>query len=481
MKFVSTRGKDSVASSYEAIFKGLAGDGGLFVKEDLGNFDREKYLGEGVTYSYLAAKILHHIFEDIDFDELYEMTQNAYDKKFYKKDAVSLKNLEGISVAELYHGQTAAFKDFALSILPQFLKRAKGDKDLIILTATSGDTGKAALEGFKDIDGIEIFVFYPTKGVSTMQKLQMTSQEGSNCHVIGIDGNFDHAQNAVKTIFSNKEIKKDLAQKNKYLSSANSINIGRLVPQIAYYVFSYIKLVEDGIIEKGEKIDVCVPTGNFGDILAGYYAKKMGLPIEKLVCASNSNKVLTDFFETGIYNAQRDLLLTSSPSMDILVSSNLERLLFDISKDANLVEKRMRDLKEKKSFDIGEYKEKLSDFSAFFASDEEVEEAIKEVFEKYGYLIDTHTGVGYQAIKKYGPKNHMLLMSTASAYKFPEAVAKALDLDFDDYKEAIEKIHQKTGMEIPKPLKDLDKKKILHNKVIGKDQIQEEFLRRVND
>lgn len=481
MKFISTRGSDQLHSSYEAIFKGLADDGGLFVKDSISNFQWDKYIDREISYAQLSADLLHSFFEDIDKEELLTMTQNAYDKKFYEKDAVKIKHLDKLSIVELYHGETSAFKDFALSILPQLLQRAKKDKKLIILTATSGDTGKAALEGFKDIEGIEIFVFYPTDGVSSMQKLQMTSQEGDNCHVIGIKGNFDDAQTAVKTIFSNTKLKENLSKDNKYLSSANSINIGRLVPQIAYYIFSYIKLVKDGIIKSGQKIDICVPTGNFGDILAGYYAKQMSLPIENLVCASNENKVLTDFFETGIYDANRDLKTTTSPSMDILISSNLERLLFHVS-DSQRVKEWMKNLKESGKFELDKQTyENISDFSAFFADNEQVKACIKEVFQKYNYLIDTHTAVGYKACKDFSSDNYMLLMSTASAYKFPEAVADALDLDYSDYKEASDKILAYTGVKIPKPLLDLEKKEIKHTELIDKEKIEEEFLRRIYD
>lgn len=477
MKYISTRGKDFASSSYEAILKGLADDGGLFVREDFPEFSWKSYLEKDFSYADLAADLIHTFFDDIDLEDLKEMSSNAYDKKFYATNALNIHDLGEVSVVELYHGQTAAFKDFALSMLPQFLQRAKKDKKLIILTATSGDTGKAALEGFKDLDGIEIYVFYPTDGVSSMQKLQMQTQEGSNTHVIGVRGNFDDAQTGVKKIFRSDSAKKWNEENGFSFSSANSINIGRLVPQIVYYVYSYIKLVKDKKIKEGELVDICVPTGNFGDILAGYYAKEMGLPIESFICASNENDVLTDFFNTGIYNANRDLKVSTSPSMDILISSNLERILYHISKNSEKISAWMEDLKTKGIFEIDDKTKKgLEDFYGYSCDSKRAGEVIGEVFEKYGYLIDPHTAVAYSSIEKFREeketKNHILLMSTASPYKFPEAVSKALGLDVSDFKEGLEKINEKTKMPIPIPLQGLDKKEIKHDMIIEKDNLE---------
>lgn len=477
MRYISTRGKDQCSSSLEAIFTGLAKDGGLYVRETTESFDWEKFIGSGTSYDKIAANVIHTFFSDIDIKKLEEITQKAYKEKFFVDNALEIKNLNNVSVTELYHGPTAAFKDFALSVLPQLLVLAKEDQKVYILTATSGDTGKAALEGFKDIEGTEIFVFYPTDGVSSMQKLQMMTQEGHNVHVFGVEGNFDDAQRGVKEIFQSQEFAKWAESKDIYLSSANSINIGRLVPQVAYYIYSYIHLVDSGIINKGEKIDICVPTGNFGNILAGYYAKKMSLPIENFICASNENAVLTDFFNTGVYEANRDLVKTTSPSMDILVSSNLERLLFEVTRDHDKINTWMKDLKDKGSFQLDtDTREKLGDFLAFTCNSQEAGEIIKKVYNDFAYLIDPHTAVAYSSIEKYralGYKNRVLMLSTASPYKFPEAVAEAFDLSFEDYREAIEKITSLTKTNIPSPLQNLAEKKIIHTSVIGKNQMSQ--------
>lgn len=475
MDFISTRGKDRVSSSLEAIFKGLAKDGGLYVKEKLPTFEWEKYIESNTSYDEIAADVIHAFFSDISIDTLKDMTKKAYKEKFYVDNALQIEEFENLSVAELYHGPTAAFKDFALSMLPQFLTLARGEKKVYILTATSGDTGKAALEGFKNLEGIEIFVFYPTDGVSSMQKLQMMTQEGDNVHVFAVNGNFDDAQRGVKEIFQNKEIDTWASENQIYLSSANSINIGRLVPQIAYYIYSYIELVKTKKITLGEKIDICVPTGNFGNILAAYYAKKMSLPFENFICASNENSVLRDFFTSGIYNSNRELVKTSSPSMDILVSSNLERLLFEVTCSHEKVNKWMKDLKDVGKFEVDtETKENLKNFYGYSCDSQTAAERIKEVFEEESYLMDTHTAVAYDGVLQYrkdGFNNYILLISTASPYKFPESVAESLGIEFDGFKEAIENIKKITSCPVDKPLIGLEKKEILHKTVINKDEM----------
>lgn len=475
MDFVSTRGGDRVKGSLQAVFNGLAQDGGLYIKESMGKFPWENYLNKDFSYAEIAAEILHLFFEDLDISLLEKMTRKAYEEKFFVDNALEVKTFKDFSVVELYHGPTAAFKDFALSILPQLLQEAREEKELYILTATSGDTGKAALEGFKDLEGIEIFVFYPTDGVSSMQKLQMMTQEGKNVHVYGVNGNFDDAQNGVKEIFQSDKVKAWAKEKNIFLSSANSINIGRLVPQVAYYVYSYINLVKKGVINKGDRVDVCVPTGNFGNILAAYYAKLLSLPFENFICASNENSVLRDFFQTGFYDSNRDLYKTTSPSMDILVSSNLERLLYHMTGDQEKVKAWMEDLKSKGSFHVDEEtKKKLKDFHGYSADSKEAAEEIQKVWKDKFYLMDTHTAVAYHAAEEFrrqGNNNHILLVSTASPYKFPEAVADALGLSYEGFSQALEKIQSLTGMPISKPLVGLENREVRNKDLIDKEEM----------
>lgn len=472
MKFLSTRNSNLKISGREAIVKGISEDGGLFVPESFPAFDIMENLD--LSYTDLAHKILSLYLTDFDKDDLLELIEKSY-ASF--EDEIAKVSYQKDFYLELYHGRTSAFKDFALCLLPNLLAYAKkslGIKDkTLILTATSGDTGKAALEGFYNTEDIDILVLYPTEGVSSIQKAQMDTTGSLNSKVISIDGNFDDAQSAVKKIFNDEEIKEELKKENIYLSSANSINIGRLLPQIVYYFYSYADLVKNKKITGGEKISYCVPTGNFGDILAGYYAKEMGLPIDKLVIASNDNNVLTDFFTSGTYDANRDLVKTISPSMDILVSSNLERLIFHKSSD-EVVKEKMDDLKDKGLF---EFKGDFHEFLCGFAKEDETRETIKKVFEDENYLMDPHTGVAKNIVDKLG-LDKTVILSTASPYKFSSTVLEALGENLsDDEFENIDLLHEKTGVKIPSEIKKLKNKKILHKTKILKNEIEEEVLK----
>lgn len=471
MKFLSTRDSSLRISGKEAIVKGISDDGGLFVPEYFPEFDILENLD--LSYTDLAHKVLSLYLTDFDSEDLLKIIEKSYSS--FEDDTVNIAYKKDYYL-ELYHGRTSAFKDFALCLLPNLLSYAKEslaikDKTLI-LTATSGDTGKAALEGFYNTENIDILVLYPTQGVSTIQKAQMDSTASLNSKVISIAGNFDDAQNAVKHIFNDDKMKAELKKENVYLSSANSINIGRLLPQIVYYFYSYADLVNKGKISPDQKITYCVPTGNFGDILAGFYAKQMGLPVDKLVIASNENNVLTDFFESGTYNANRDLVKTISPSMDILVSSNLERLIYHKSSD-NTVREKMKDLKENKVFS---FEGKFDDFLSGYASEEETKTTIKSVYEDEGYLIDPHTSVAKTVADKLGLKKTVIL-STASPYKFSSSVLDALGEDIlDDEFENIRLLYDKTKFKIPSQIKNLRDKKLIHNVRISNDQIEREVL-----
>lgn len=480
MKFQSTRGLEHGVASAEAIVRGIAKDGGLYVPESFPNLYDSLKKEKKLSYEELAFKIIKEYFTDIKEEELMDAINEAYNNRFN----VEVKK----NFLELYHGPTCAFKDAALLFLPQVMRRARKALDLkeevVILTATSGDTGKAALEGFKDVEGFKVIVYYPKKGVSAIQERQMSTQEGNNVKVYGITGNFDNAQNGVKEIFGDEDFKEELKKEGYLLSSANSINIGRLVPQIVYYFYGYSKLVKEGKIKEDEKINVVVPTGNFGNILAAYYAKRMGLPVQKFICASNDNKVLADFFHTGVYDKRRELILTESPSMDILVSSNLERLLFEGSgKDGEEIKKLMDSLIKDGVYQVSDkLKEFLKDFYGNFATQEEVSKAISDMYKKEGYLIDTHTAVAQVVYEKYvketGDNKQILIASTASPYKFPRSICNALEIDvegIDDF-EVLNKLFEKTKVEIPTNLKDLDKKQVLHEEVWDKDEMKEAIL-----
>ncbi|MEE0742575.1 MAG: threonine synthase [Emergencia sp.] len=482
-KFKSTRGSQRELFGAQAIIQGIAEDKGLYVPVEIPKlpFNVEEMIGK--TYQDVAFKVIGAFFDDYTEEEMRRCVLGAYDEKFEAEEVVPVVQAKDAYFLELYHGKTAAFKDMALSILPYLLTTAmekeKEDKKICILTATSGDTGKAALEGFADVPGTEIIVFFPNQGVSQVQERQMITQEGANTHVYAINGNFDDAQTGVKKIFNDNAFAAKLAESGCKLSSANSINIGRLVPQVAYYVYSYIKLVEQGVIKNGEEMNIVVPTGNFGNILAGYYAKQMGIPVNRFICASNENKVLTDFINTGVYDIRREFYLTNSPSMDILISSNLERLLYHLSGgNGEEISQLMTQLDEQKVYTVSDkIKEGLRDFYGGFADVEATNETIGRMYSQAGYLMDTHTAVAYKVYEDYrkatGDETPTVIASTASAYKFAESVAKSIGLaEEENGFRYVEALAARTGVRIPKGLKDLDQKEIRHTGVINIDQMQ---------
>ncbi|MBA7497439.1 Threonine synthase [subsurface metagenome] len=484
LHYKSTRGDKKRVLSAEAIIKGIADDGGLFVPETIPQINKDVYKLKSADYKELAFLIMKEFLTDYRQDELKDCINRAYDNKFDTKEIAPLSKKMGAYFLELYHGPTLAFKDMALSILPHLLKKAVQklnlNQEIIILTATSGDTGKAALQGFANVERTKIIVFFPYKGVSKIQERQMLTQEGANTYVIGLKGNFDDAQRGVKEIFEDLAFNKKIKEKNYIFSSANSINIGRLIPQIVYCFYAYLNMLGEGEIKNGEKINIAVPTGNFGDILAAYYAKEMGLPVNKLICASNENKVLADFFETGVYDKRRKLVMTISPSMDILISSNLERLLWAISKKkAQKVKELMNSLKEKGYYRIdSEMKKRLNDFYGGFASQEESRQCIKEIFEKSKYLIDPHTATAYAVYKKYikdtGDKTKTVIVATASPFKFTKSVMESIDnwyKKFDDF-ELIEKMSDLAQVPIPPGIRDIEKKFIRHKIVCEKEEMK---------
>ncbi len=465
MKFISTRGLSSVINAASAISKGLADDGGLFVPEyfpSVTTSELNKMLD--MDYAERAKTVLYKYLEEYDQDELLSACKSAY-SKFEDSDGAPIVKLdENNFIMELFHGPTLAFKDVALTLLPYLLRKGadiSGIKEqILILVATSGDTGKAALEGFKDADGIKIMVFFPSEGVSDMQKMQMRTQEGSNVNVVAVKGNFDDCQTAVKKIFSDREIESKLKEQGVILSSANSINFGRLAPQITYYFSAYCDLVSSNEIKMGDKVDFVVPTGNFGNILAGYYAKKMGLPVGKLICASNSNNVLTEFFADGTYDINREFFKTMSPSMDILISSNLERLVFELSgRNAELTRERMNELRTNGKYAITkEEKARLDEeYFANYCDEEDCLQTISDYFEEYGYVLDTHTAVAVNVAEGYkaytNTNNPTVVLSTASPYKFARDVLKAIDgkAPEDAFKSA-NKLFEVTATPIPEQI-----------------------------
>lgn len=482
MLYESTRGSLNKKTGAQAIIRGIAEDRGLYVPEFIPALPISISEMVGKSYREIAKVILSCYFDDFTEEEIDYCVNSAYDEKFDADDMVNIKKAGDAYFLELYHGKTAAFKDMALSILPYLLTTAmkkEGVKEKVcILTATSGDTGKAALEGFSDVEGTEIIVFFPEDGVSLVQKRQMVSQEGKNTHVFGIKGNFDDAQTGVKNIFDNRTLVGELKKNNVILSSANSINIGRLVPQIAYYVYSYVKLVERKVIKNGDKINIAVPTGNFGNILAAYMAKEMGIPVNKLICCSNDNKVLTDFLRTGLYDIRtttRDFKCTNSPSMDILISSNLERLLYIASgKDSQHVSGWMEMLSLLKLYTIMDSEmlmEALKGFYAGFSTEDECLDVIGKMWSENEYLMDTHTGVAYKVYEDYlketGDNTPTVIASTASPFKFAEAVSKAIGLEEKENGfEYVKALSDKTGVKIPAALVDLDKREVRHKDVV---------------
>lgn len=489
MKYTSTRGqiKECVDSAY-AIKTGLAKDGGLFMPESIPTLDADEIsLMIKESYPERAARILSKFLTDYSYDELLEDAKNAYSQEKFGPSPAPVTMLDdGSYMLELWHGPTCAFKDMALQIMPRLFTRALrkcGEKRCaLILVATSGDTGKAALEGYRDVCGTKIKVFYPSDGVSRVQKLQMQTQEGDNVSVSAIIGNFDDAQNGVKRIFSDAEIAKELDTSGVFLSSANSINWGRLVPQIVYYVSAYCDMVSEGRISLGDKIDVCVPTGNFGNIFAGFIAKLMGLPIEKLVCASNVNNVLTDFLKTGRYNRNREFYPTISPSMDILISSNLERLLY-VTLGSEKCAEYMRKLSEDGEYTLTSDELLLiqKHFVGYFTNEEETMATIKETFEKKNCLIDTHTAVAVNATRRYASdfkaERKILAVSTASPYKFARDVYISLcGKEPSDELSALSELSELTGTKAPLPLCSLLDKKILHSDIIDKREMENATL-----
>ncbi len=483
--YKSTRGTDDAVDSSKAIVRGIASDGGLYVPNAIPRIDLSLDGLLKMDYHRLALYIMGKFLTDFTEAELEYCIEKAYDRKFDDPLITPLVEKGGAFFLELFHGPTLAFKDIALSILPHLLKIAAEksgiDKEIVILTATSGDTGKAALEGFADVEGTKIIVFFPENGVSKIQERHMTTQRGNNTYVVAIKGNFDDAQRGVKEIFSDRTFNEVLNKNGYIFSSANSINIGRLVPQVVYYVYAYLNLMRARKIEAGDMINIVVPTGNFGNILAAYYSKKMGLPVAKLVCASNENNVLYDFINTGVYDRKRKLIITSSPSMDILISSNLERLLYDISGGkADIINDLISGLNEKGEFKIAaDMKDRMTDFYGDFATDRETFETIKYVFCELDYLIDTHTAVGYNVYRKYMDKSDdrakTVISSTASPFKFPGSVAGAIDKKYvgmDEFS-LLEVISKISGLKVPQTVKSLERKGILHNTVCSKDQMRD--------
>ncbi len=484
--FKSTRGDKSLITASQAIVKGIAEDGGLYVPETMPKMDFPLEAITEYSYKELAYQVLKLVLTDYTEDELRYCINSAYDEKFDTELIAPVVSAGNDNFLELFHGRTIAFKDMALSILPYLLKTAAKkngvNEEIVILTATSGDTGKAALEGFADVEGTQIIVFFPEDGVSAVQKAQMVTQTGKNTCVVGIKGNFDDAQTAVKKIFTDNELKTELKSKGYVFSSANSINIGRLAPQIVYYFYAYAQMVKAGKITMGDKLNFTVPTGNFGDILAGYYAKKMGLPVNKLICASNDNKVLYDFFKTGAYTIKdREFMVTVSPSMDILISSNLERLLYHLS-SSDATKNMMSDLSTK-----GSYEFKIEDeFIGEYATVDETFKAIKNLFDSTKYVMDTHTAVAKASYDKYvaetGDNTPNVIVSTASPYKFAKDVLRAIDSKYADVDPfaALDELENVSGVAIPAPIKGIDKREVLHKTVIERDELKSFVQNKLN-
>ena len=476
--YKSTRGKEQAVTASMAILKGLSEDGGLFVPECIPQLDVPMDKLAQMTYQETAYEVMSRFLTDFTEEELKNCINKAYDSKFDTEKIAPLHEADGAYFLELFHGATIAFKDMALSILPHLMttaaKKNNVKNEIVILTATSGDTGKAAMAGFADVPGTRIIVFYPKHGVSPIQEKQMVTQKGANTYVVGITGNFDDAQTAVKKMFNDHEMAAELDQAGFQFSSANSINIGRLVPQIVYYVYAYASLVRDGKIKDGQKINVVVPTGNFGNILAAYYAKQMGLPIHKLICASNENRVLYDFFRTGTYDRKRDFILTTSPSMDILISSNLERLIYRLTgENAEKCAELMKSLSEGGEYTITEeMKAQLDDFYGNFCSEKETADAISEIYKDSNYVIDTHTAVAAGVYKKYvsETEDHLptVIASTASPYKFTRSVMDALGEDHKDLDDfgLVDALSALSKVPVPRAVEEIRTAPVLHDRVV---------------
>lgn len=481
----STRSNSEPVTASRAILKGLSDDGGLFVPDHIPALDKSLTELAEMNYQQVAYEVMKLFLTDFTEGELKTCINNAYDSKFDTEKIAPLVKADDAYYLELFHGSTIAFKDMALSILPHLMitsaRKNNIKNEIVILTATSGDTGKAALAGFADVKGTRIIVFYPKNGVSPIQEKQMVTQKGANTFVVGIHGNFDDAQTGVKKIFSDKELAKEMDAKGFQFSSANSINIGRLVPQICYYVYAYAQLCKDGKITAGEKINVVVPTGNFGNILAAFYAKNMGLPIDKLICASNDNKVLYDFFRTGTYDRNREFVLTTSPSMDILISSNLERLIYRIAgNDADKNRELMNALSGNGKYEItDEMKAQLADFYGNYASEAETAAEIRRLYEKCGYVIDTHTAVASAVYGKYvaETKDHKttVIASTASPFKFTRSVMDAIDTKYDamgDF-ELVDELSKIAKVKVPNAIEEIRTAPVLHNTQCDVDKMKD--------
>ena len=489
--YSSTRSKGTMVKASEAILKGLSDDGGLFVPDHIPALDNIRIKLAAMTYQEVAYEVMKLYLTDFTEEELKTCINRAYDSKFDTEVIAPLVEAEGAYYLELFHGSTIAFKDMALSILPHLMitsaRKNQIHNEIVILTATSGDTGKAALAGFAGVEGTRIIVFYPKNGVSPIQEKQMVTQKGDNTLVVGIHGNFDDAQTGVKKIFSDKELAKEMDEKGFQFSSANSINIGRLVPQICYYVYAYAKLLAEEKITEGETINVVVPTGNFGNILAAFYAKNMGLPIGKLICASNDNKVLYDFFRTGTYDRNREFVLTTSPSMDILISSNLERLIYRIAgNDAGKNAELMAALTGQGKYEItADMKQELADFYGNYASEAETAAEIKRLYSDCGYVLDTHTAVASAVYQKYvaetGDTAKTVIASTASPFKFTRSVMNAIDSKYDSMSdfELVDELSRLANVPVPNAIEEIRTAPVLHDKQCEVDQMKDtvkEFL-----
>lgn len=482
--YQSTRSEGMEVSASQAILKGLAEDGGLFVPKEIPALDLPLSEIANLSYQETAYEVMKLFFTDFTEEELKICIQRAYDSKFDTEEIAPLVEKDGKWYLELFHGATIAFKDMALSILPHLLttsaRKNQIKNEIVILTATSGDTGKAALAGFADVEGTSIIVFYPKNGVSAIQERQMVTQRGSNTKVVGITGNFDDAQSGVKAMFNNRELAERMAAKGYQFSSANSINIGRLIPQVVYYVYAYSRLLKTGSVQEGETVNFVVPTGNFGNILAAFYAKNMGVPVAKLICASNENKVLFDFFESGVYDKNREFILTSSPSMDILISSNLERLIYQIAgRNAEETADMMAALAATGKYSITDaMKEQMKDFTGGWASEEQTAAEIKRMYEKTGYVMDTHTAVASAVYQNYrqetGDTTKTVIASTASPYKFGTSVMGAIDGKYqgmDDFT-LIDELSRLSGVAIPKAIEEIRTAPVLHDTLCETEDMQ---------
>lgn len=491
--YQSTRNKQESVSASKAILNGLANDGGLYVPSVIPALPVPLKELLGLSYQETAYIIMKEFFTDFTEEELRSCIARAYDEKFDTPEIAPLVKADGAYFLELFHGATIAFKDMALSILPHLMttaaKKNHVSNDIVILTATSGDTGKAALAGFADVPGTKIIVFYPKGGVSAIQEKQMVTQKGENVHVVGVHGNFDDCQSAVKRMFNDKALAEELLEKKIQLSSANSINIGRLVPQVVYYAYAWARLAAMGQIGPDEAINVTVPTGNFGNILAAYYAKRMGVPIKKLICASNDNKVLFDFFETGVYDRNREFILTSSPSMDILISSNLERLIYQIADSDDVANRALMErLAKEGRYEITDgMRRGLADFTGGYAAEQAALSTIADIYQDCGYIIDTHTAVAASVYRSYreqsGDETKTVIASTASPYKFARSVMTAIDTSYDNMSdfELIDEMSRLSGVAVPGAIEEIRTAPVLHQAVCeidGMERTVKEFLSR---